>query len=70
MPKDTQGTAQGLFTVLTAIGNIMPVLIGSLQKDYPLGDVLAVTVSAAYVLSGVFFFLASTQMPKEQKDQA
>ena len=36
MPVEVQGTAQGLFTVLTAAGNVMPVLIGALLSDYPL----------------------------------
>jgi len=60
VPKEVQGTAQGLFTVLTAFGNVMPVLIGSLQKENSLPDVLAVTVSGAYILSGLLFFYAST----------
>ena len=62
VPKEVQGTAQGLFSVLTAFGNLMPVIIGSLQKDHPLPDVLAGTISVAYITSGLFFFAASTQM--------
>lgn len=42
VPKEVQGTAQGLFTVLTAVGNLMPVLIGSMQKDYPIAVSIAI----------------------------
>jgi hypothetical protein len=70
VPKEVQGTAQGLFTVLTAVGNLMPVLIGNLQKDHPLPDVLAVTVSVAYVFSGLLFFLASANMPQQAPPEA
>ncbi len=68
VPKEVQGTSQGLFTVLTAVGNLMPVLIGSLQKDYPLPDVLAVTVSVAYVFSGLLFFMASLNMAPQPEE--
>jgi len=70
VPKEVQGTAQGLFSVLTAFGNLMPVVIGSLQKDHPLPDVLAGTISLAYITSGLFFFAASSQMPTNTSDRA
>jgi len=72
VPKEFQGTAQGLFTVLTAFGNFMPVLIGSLQSSdgSSLPTVLAWTVSGAYVLSGLGFFAASMYMPETEKSAA
>ena len=65
VPKEVQGTAQGLFSVLTALGNVMPVAIGALQESRPLPQVLAGTISAAYVASGLLFFAASTQVSNE-----
>ena len=65
VPKEVQGTAQGLFSVLTALGNVMPVAIGALQESRPLPQVLAGTISAAYVASGLLFFAASTRVSNE-----
>lgn len=64
VPRSVQGTSQGLFTVVSAIGNLMPVLIGALQKDGGLSSTLAWTVSGAYALSALFFVLAAEQMPR------
>eukprot|EP00596_Hydrurales_sp_CCMP1899_P010529 CAMPEP_0119047156 /NCGR_PEP_ID=MMETSP1177-20130426/51284_1 /TAXON_ID=2985 /ORGANISM="Ochromonas sp, Strain CCMP1899" /LENGTH=326 /DNA_ID=CAMNT_0007021341 /DNA_START=855 /DNA_END=1835 /DNA_ORIENTATION=+ len=63
VPKERRGTAQGLFSVLTAAGNIAPVVVGAFAGgqygSYALGDVLIWTVSGAYVLSGLMFAAAA-----------
>ena len=65
VPLERRGSAQGLFSVLTAVGNTAPILIGALAGgnlgDYPLGNVLLVAVSGAYIVSGVLFWLAATE---------
>jgi len=68
VPKERRGTAQGLFSVLTAAGNIAPVVVGALAggtlANFPLGSVLIAVVSGAYVLSGLLFALAALQDEK------
>jgi MFS family permease len=63
VPKERRGTAQGLFSVLTAAGNVAPVIVGAFAGgkygSYALGDVLIWTVSGAYVLSGLMFAAAA-----------
>mmetsp|Transcript_10408 Transcript_10408/g.25385 ORF Transcript_10408/g.25385 Transcript_10408/m.25385 type:complete len:224 (+) Transcript_10408:1-672(+) len=65
VPKDVRGTSQGLFTVVSAVGNLMPVVIGSLQKENGLSGTLAWTVSVAYALAALFFYLAAEELPKQ-----
>lgn len=62
VPSKSRGTAQGLFSFITAIGNLGPVLIGSLiSKEgsflptLELNDALLLTVTSAYILSGTLF---------------
>ena len=54
-----RGTAQGIFSVLTAVGNVAPLLIGSMaggsMGDYYLGDVILFAVGGFYAISGVIF---------------
>ena len=63
VPRDRRGTAQGVFSVLTAAGNVAPVLVGALAGgqlgSFALGDVLIGFVSGAYILSGVLFGLVA-----------
>merc|ERR1711907_637521 len=44
VPNDRRGTAQGMFSVLTAVGNFAPILIGALVGgalgDFQVGDIL------------------------------
>ena len=59
VPNDRRGTAQGMFSVLTAVGNFAPILIGALVGgalgDFQVGDILMYVVSGAYLLSGLLF---------------
>ena len=59
VPNDRRGTAQGIFSVLTAIGNFAPILIGALVGgslgNFEVGDVLMYIVSGAYLASGLLF---------------
>lgn len=62
---DRRGSAQGLFSVLTAVGNTAPILIGGLAGgnlgDYPLSTVLMVAVSGCYLASGALFWAAAVE---------
>lgn len=60
VPENRRATAQGIFSFLTAVGNISPLLIGyavagQFGAAYSLGDSLTVAVSGAYVLSALLF---------------
>ena len=59
VPDDKRGTAQGIFSVLTALGNFAPILIGALVGgslgDFRVGDVLMYFVGGAYFISGLLF---------------
>ena len=67
VPPQRRGTAQGIFSTLTSVGNIAPVIVGSLvsgqlggaSKD--LSSVLLYTVCGLYVSSGALFAAAATQ---------
>ncbi|KAG5187758.1 hypothetical protein JKP88DRAFT_267783 [Tribonema minus] len=50
LPVEVRGTAQGLFSVMTAVGNLAPLLIGSLASTYPLQRVVHVRRQRAAVL--------------------
>ena len=64
VPNDRRGTAQGIFSVLTAIGNFAPILIGALVGgslgNFQVGDVLMYVVSGAYLASGLLFCKVAT----------
>ena len=59
VPDDKRGTAQGIFSVLTALGNLAPIIIGALVGGslgrFHVGDVLMYLVGSAYLLSGLLF---------------
>lgn len=66
------GTAQGLFSVLTAVGNLGPILIGWISGNtfsfpylpsttFSLGDALIVVVSGSYLLSGILFTFTAVE---------
>ena len=63
VPKERRGAAQGLFSMLSAVGNIAPIIVGSLAGgaygNYPLGTVLIYTISGSYLLSGLLFGAAA-----------
>eukprot|EP01042_Synura_sphagnicola_P000239 gene239-247_t len=62
---DRRGTAQGMFSVIAAIGNVAPILVGALTSgrlsaiSFPLDGSLLWVVSGSYVLSGLIFFALS-----------
>ena len=65
--------AQGLFSVLTAVGNFAPIIVGKftdgslmnfggnqqIPLSYDLGAVLTVVVGGSYLVSGILFTLAA-----------
>ena len=63
VPKDKRGLSQGLFSFLTAIGNIAPVVVGALAGgifgSFELQDVLLYSVSASYIICGLLFLNAA-----------
>ena len=63
VPKARRGAAQGLFSMLSAVGNIAPILVGTLAGgaygNFPLGTVLIYFISGSYVLSGLLFGFAA-----------
>lgn len=72
VPKERRGSAQGLFSMLTAAGNIAPVLVGSLAGgglgQYSLGNVLLGVVGGCYVVSAALFTAAALR--EDQRIQA
>lgn len=65
VPASSRGTAQGLFSVLAALGNLAPVVVGAFAGgalgNYQLGDVLLVSVCACYVGCSALFVLAALE---------
>jgi formate hydrogenlyase subunit 3/multisubunit Na+/H+ antiporter MnhD subunit len=71
VPKARRGTAQGLFSISTALGNVAPALIGFLVSGdnksgfisgfsgFGLDVVLMSVVSGAYVVAGFLFLMVS-----------
>ncbi|CAE7810552.1 unnamed protein product [Symbiodinium sp. CCMP2456] len=56
-----RGTAQGVFSSLTALGNGLPVVLGLLAPE-DLAKGLQVSVSVCYLLSGLSFLMASANL--------
>ncbi|CAE7662548.1 ANTR1 [Symbiodinium pilosum] len=61
VPAGQRGTAQGVFSSLTALGNGLPVFLGLLAPSQ-LAAGLQVSVSACYLLSGVCFLMAALNL--------
>ena len=69
------GTAQGLFTLMGAIGNLAPSLLGILygmqnslpnaQNDLVLSNLLSIFVCGGYFLSAIFFALSVQSSSKD-----
>ena len=73
LPPAALGTAQGIFSGLTAVGNVAPAAVGVLVADgagVPLRDALLVIVCGAYVLAAVAFTLMGASMPDEREAAA
>jgi hypothetical protein len=71
MAPSSRGTAQGLFSVLAAVGNLAPVVVGAFAGgalgNYALGDVLLYSVSGSYLACGLLFALAAIEDDKKRK---
>lgn len=56
VPQNRRGVSQSLFSILTAAGNLAPVLVGALTGGtlgtYALSDVFLYVVSGSYLISG------------------
>ncbi|CAE8619094.1 unnamed protein product, partial [Polarella glacialis] len=65
VPPDRRGTAQGVFSSLTALGNLLPAGLGLLAAG-DLNSGFQVSVTACYVLSGLCFLVAADSFPKDQ----
>lgn len=62
VPKTRRGAAQGLFSMLSAVGTIAPILVGTLTGgvyNFPLSNTLIYTISGSYILSGLLFGCAA-----------
>ena len=59
VPKESRGTAQGVFSILTAAGNIGPILVGAFVggtlATFSIGDALVWAVCVPYIISGLLF---------------
>lgn len=64
VPSDRRGTAQGVFSSLTALGNALPVGLGLLAPA-DLTPGLQISVAVCYILSGICFLLASSHLQQE-----
>ena len=70
VPENRRGTAQGIFSTLTAVGSVAPILIGTLiagdigGSPIPLNTLLVYFVSGAYILSGILFTIFATANEK------
>ena len=70
VPENRRGTAQGIFSTLTAVGSVAPIVIGGLMAGdiggapIPLNSLLVYCVSGAYLLSGVLFTIFATSKEK------
>ena len=58
VPPERRGAAQGVFSALTALGNVLPMALGFLGPG-GLVTGLQVSVSACYVLSAGCFLVAA-----------
>ena len=65
LPPAARGVGQGIFSGLTAVGNLAPAAIGALVADgagVPLRDALLEVVCGAYVLAAIAFVLVGVSM--------
>ena len=74
--KDQRGACNGLFSLLTAVGNVAPVMVGALTggsllgTQMELGDALAWAVGGSYLVSGLGFTLAARLADQRHKPSA
>eukprot|EP00953_Heterococcus_sp_UTEX-ZZ885_P008758 5213-Heterococcus_DN1.PRE.2 len=53
LPSSVRGTAQGVFSMLTAVGNVAPVAIGALAAHYPLQTVVLLAPRSSSAVGAV-----------------
>merc|ERR1711908_111868 len=69
VPADRRGTAQGLFSVLTTVGNVAPVAIGAaLIAQVDLKDALLFSIPAFYALAGASFVVTGFQLRNDAEE--
>ena len=62
-----RGTAQGLFSVLTTVGNVAPVAIGAaLSAEVELKEALLYSIPAFYALAGCGFAITGLALRSER----
>mmetsp|Transcript_29150 Transcript_29150/g.38338 ORF Transcript_29150/g.38338 Transcript_29150/m.38338 type:complete len:558 (+) Transcript_29150:197-1870(+) len=68
LPANVRGVGQGIFGLAISIGNIAPVMLGTLMTTYryPLKEVLLWSVPALYFVSAVLFFLTGEIQQEQQ----
>lgn len=62
VPAERRGAAQGVFSALTALGNVLPAALGLLAAE-DLASGFQASVAACYVASAVCFLGAATSLP-------
>ena len=69
VPKSRRGFAQGLFSIISAAGNLAPYLVGAFAGgslgSYSLGTALLWLVSGAYLVSSICFALTALSDDKK-----
>lgn len=71
VPATQRGTAQGLFSVLTTVGNISPVLIGAaLSAHYDLQFILLRVIPAFYGSAGLAFLGTGLALRRAASDES
>mmetsp|Transcript_26905 Transcript_26905/g.43514 ORF Transcript_26905/g.43514 Transcript_26905/m.43514 type:complete len:280 (-) Transcript_26905:209-1048(-) len=72
-----RASTQGVFSLLTAVGNLAPVAVGAListsglwgfSANTPIRDALLWTVTPAYILSAALFALAAAELGSTEKN--
>ena len=74
VPKESRGTAQSIFSVLTAAGNIAPIFVGTLVggqlgMSFSIGDVLQWAVGGSYLASGLLFAKVATMEDENNQNR-
>lgn len=68
VPADRRGSAQGVFSSLTALGNALPACLGLLDSE-DLARGLQVSVTACYLVSGLCFFMAARRLRQQVESE-
>jgi peptidoglycan/LPS O-acetylase OafA/YrhL len=68
VPSNRRGTTQGIFSILVALGNTAPYIVGLLTggslASFPIGSTIMWVVGIAYFISGIAF--AATAWKEDQ----